>query len=220
MYQAPGGPAKVCVSGGFYVAFLSSLTEYMSPELIPDKVLSASRCICKFFPDAWAIEWTNQQLEERLKQASAFDVSATDLPKVVTWATESISTASGWPNAFYTLEAAQEARERSLPHDSELVIFGLGLHRSDIEAFPAGRRARTRQLRIFPTGETVFFNVSAAARRSFPEVTLAIIHNAPKPFCGPSIQSYPREAFLRKWLLSSMLSSYSFGIIASDYSTN
>jgi hypothetical protein len=103
--------------------------------LIPDKVLSASHCICRFFPDAWAIEWTSENVEEKLKKASAFGVSAIDLPTVVTWATESFSTAFGWPNVFYTLKAAQEARERFLPHDSELVIFGLALHRSDVEAF-------------------------------------------------------------------------------------
>ena len=62
MYQDADSPANVCVSGGFYVARLSSRAEYMLPELIPDKVLSAFRCSCEFFPDAWAIEWTSEKL--------------------------------------------------------------------------------------------------------------------------------------------------------------
>jgi hypothetical protein len=157
MYQAPDSLANMCVSGGFYVARLSSRTEYMSPELIPDKVLSASRCICKFFPDAWAIQWTNHKLEERLKQASAFGVFAIDLPKVVRWATESFSTAFGWPNAFFTLEAAQEAREKFLPHDCELVIFGLGLHRSEVEAFLRAAEPEPASPGFAPTGETGIF---------------------------------------------------------------
>jgi len=123
------------VSGGFYVARLASRREQMSPELIPAKVLSASGCICDFFPDDWAIEWTSKSLEQRRKKASAFGVSATNFPKVGTWATESFQQAFGWPNAFYTLDAAQEPRARFLPHNSEVVVFGLGLHHSAVEDF-------------------------------------------------------------------------------------
>src|SRR3954447_12624149 len=165
MYQDADSPANVCVSAGFYVARLSSRAEYMSAELIPDKVLSASNCICEFFPNAWAIEWTSEKLGERLKQASAFGVSAIDLPKVVRWATESFSTAFGWPNAFYTLEAAQEARERFLPHDSEIVIFGLGLHCSDVEGFLRAATPEPASPGCAPAGEAGVFQCVSRGKK-------------------------------------------------------
>jgi hypothetical protein len=168
MYQDADGLANMCVSGGFYVARLSSRTEYMSPALIPDKVLSASHCICRFFPDAWAIEWTSENVEEKLTKASAFGVSAIDLPTVVTWATESFSTAFGWPNVFYTLEAAQEARERFLPHDSEIVIFGLGLHRSDVEAFLRAAKPEPASRACAPVGESGVFQCVSRGDKLVP----------------------------------------------------
>src|SRR3954447_13428008 len=39
------------VSGGYYLAHLAERAKYMSPELIPDQVLSASSMICDYFPD-------------------------------------------------------------------------------------------------------------------------------------------------------------------------
>ena len=165
MYQDADSPANMCVSGGFYVARLSSRAEYMSPELMPNKVLSASPCICKFFPDAWAIEWTSENLGERLKKASALGVSATDLQNVVTWATESFSTAFGWPNAFYTLEAAQEARQRFLPHDAEIVIFGLGLHRSDVEGFLRAAKPDPATPGCTPAGEAGVFQCVSRGKK-------------------------------------------------------
>jgi hypothetical protein len=99
----------------------------------------------------------SSKLKEPLQQASAFGVSASDLPKVLTWATEFFSTAFGWPNAFYTSEAAQKAREKSIPHVSEVVTFGLGLHRSDVEAFLRAAEPEPASPGFAPTGETGIF---------------------------------------------------------------
>jgi hypothetical protein len=62
------------VSGGYYLARKSKRAEYMSPESIPDKVLSASTCICQFFPDVWAIEWTSLSPDERSKKAASVGI--------------------------------------------------------------------------------------------------------------------------------------------------
>lgn len=73
------------LSAGYYVARLSERAAHMSPELFPDKVLSASECLCDFFPNAWAIAWASATDEERLKRASAFGLSSSDLPGVIEW---------------------------------------------------------------------------------------------------------------------------------------
>jgi hypothetical protein len=153
------------LSGGYYVTRLSEHAEYMSPELIPDKVLSASGCICQFFPDDWAIEWTSESADDRSNQAAAFGISTIDLPKVVTWATESFSKAFGWTSAFYSLEAAQEARTRFLPDDSEIVIFGLGLHDSDVEDFLKAAKPEPKRPGYAPMGETGVFQCVSGAKK-------------------------------------------------------
>src|SRR5438046_3107936 len=110
-------------------------SEHMASELIPETVLSACDCICGFFPNHWSIEWVSETLQQRLEQAARIGISSADLPAVLSWATEAFSDSFGWPNAFYTLKAAQEVRQRFLPEGPEIVVFGLGLCDSDVERF-------------------------------------------------------------------------------------
>ena len=121
------------VSGGYYLTHRAARDR--SPELLPERLISASNCICQFFPDSWAIEWASESADERLRKAATFGISGVDLPKVIAWATASMQQVFGWPNVFYTLEAAREAREGFLAQDSEVVIFGLGLHDSHVAEF-------------------------------------------------------------------------------------
>ena len=149
------------LSAGYYVARRSERAAYMSSDLIPEKVLSASRCICDFFPDDWAIEWASVTNEERSKAASTFGISSADLPTVVTWATEAFDNEFGWPDAFYTLDAARKARTRFLPDDFEVVVFGLGLHEADVENFLAAANP-IQYLGFAPVGESGIFQCVSA----------------------------------------------------------
>src|SRR5438128_129984 len=123
------------VSGGYYIARPSRRAPYMSADLIPEVVLSASPCICHFFPDDWAIDWTFAGAEERAEDAAAFGIPSADLPRVTSWATGALLKDFGWPGAFYSLDGAQQARATFLPDDLETIIFGLGLHASDVQDF-------------------------------------------------------------------------------------
>jgi hypothetical protein len=153
------------VSGGYYVARLSRRSESKSADLIPGQVLSASGCICEFFPDVWAIEWTSESVDDRSKQAAAFGISTKDLPNVIAWATGSFTKTFGWPNAFYTLEAAQKARASFLPDDPEIVVFGLGLHHSDVEGFLKAAQPEPAQPGYAPVGETGVFQCVGSAKK-------------------------------------------------------
>ena len=128
------------LSGGYYLALRSERGQYMSPELIPDRILSASGCICDSFPDDWAIQWASVVDEERLKAAASFGISSDRLPDVIAWATDSLSKEFGWTSAFYTLKAAKQARTRFLPDALEIVTFGLGLHEDDVQDFLAAAK--------------------------------------------------------------------------------
>jgi hypothetical protein len=140
------------LSGGYYVARLSG-------------ILSASDCMCSFFPDTWAIKWSSDSVEDRSKKAAAFGISNTALPEVVAWASESFEKSFGWPSAFYTLEAAQKARARFLPDDPDIVTFGLGLHESDAERFLTAAKLEETKPGCAPMGEIGVFQCVSSGEK-------------------------------------------------------
>src|SRR5262245_15123043 len=112
------------VSGGYYLTRLGKRERCMSPDLIPDHLLSASTVICGCFPASWTVSWWPDDQGERLQRPSAFGISQDDLPRVIEWATDSLNTEFGWPSAFYTLDGARGARERFIPPDLDVLIIG------------------------------------------------------------------------------------------------
>lgn len=153
------------VSGGYYLARFAERHDYMSQDLIPERVLSASSEICKFFPDAWAIEWSNDNAEERSEKAAEFGISQSSLPKVVAWATKSFGKAFGWPSSFYTLEAAREAHTAFIPQGRDIVLFGLGLHESKTVEFLDAARPSPQKPGFAPEGESGVFQCISKRER-------------------------------------------------------
>jgi hypothetical protein len=142
------------ISGGYCLA-------------LSGRTLSASACISAFFPDVWAIEWTSVAAEERVRQAAAFGARK----DAITWATSAFEKSFGWPNVFYTLDEAREARDFLA---ADVVLFGLGLDESHVDAFlhaaqPAGDRAGEsgvfqcvrRGAPVLPGGEALGFELLA-----------------------------------------------------------
>jgi hypothetical protein len=155
-------------SGGYYLARRAKRESYMSPELIPPEVLSGSVCICDFFPDDWAIEWVSLSDEERLKAAASFGIAPDHLGEIVAWATEGLSKTFGWPSAFYTLQAAKEARVALLPRDASVVAFGLGLHANHVEDFLEAARPPATKEGFAPVADTGIYQC-VSARESIAE---------------------------------------------------
>jgi hypothetical protein len=153
------------LSAGYYLARPSRRAEYMSPELIPEQVLSASGCICEFFPDDWAIEWASVSNEQRLRAARLFGIAPDNLGGVTEWATENIGKAFGWPSAFYTLEAAEQARVVLLPPDTNVVVFGLGLHEAEVDDFLEAAKPPEVREGFAPVGATGIYECVKANRR-------------------------------------------------------
>jgi len=137
----------------------------MSPDLLPERVLSGSPCICDFFPDDWTIEWTSTSADTRVKDAASFGISSPELPAVVDWATKSVEKSFGWTSAFYSLEAAQDARARFFPNNYEIVLFSLALHESIVEDFLTYARPSPPQPGCAPMGEAGIFQCINAARK-------------------------------------------------------
>jgi hypothetical protein len=114
------------VSAGYFLARLSARERWMSAELLPERILSACGCICTFFPDTWALDWSSSPAE-RSKGVTAFQISEDRISNVVSWASESFEKAFGWPRVLYSLEAARAARALLEPAVDGVTLFGLGL---------------------------------------------------------------------------------------------
>lgn len=152
------------VSGGYYLARRLLTPTCMSLDLLPSHILSASECISDFFPDCWAIEWASETAEERIAHASHFGIAPGALPDVTAWATDAFGKSFGWPNVFYTLEAAREARARFLAVGDDVVLFGLGLHKSLVAQFLEYSAPALSKTGCAPVGETGIFHCVNAAR--------------------------------------------------------
>lgn len=114
------------IAAGYYLA-------------LRERTLSASGCLSRFFPDEWAIGWTSKKVVERRRAAAAFGIARARLPEVTGWAAASFSRTFGWPNVFYTPEGARQAHAALLPADVDIVLFGLGLHSSNVARFLAAQ---------------------------------------------------------------------------------
>lgn len=156
------------ISGGYYLTRRVPRRGNMRPELMPEQVLSASGCVCDFFPNTWAIEWTTDSVEARSAQAAQFGIDEAQLPGVIEWATAGFGELFGWPNAFYSLDAARAARARFLQGNRDVVLFGLGLQAAHVERFLECTRLETPKPACAPEGESGIVQCVSAGRRIEP----------------------------------------------------
>jgi len=152
------------IAAGYYLARFADRPAYISAELMPKRILSASPDICYLFPDTWALEWTTDDDEGRIAGAANFGISTAVLPKVIKWATQSFSTAFGWPNVFYSLESAQKARHAFLADRDDVALFGLGLHKSNVKEFLDFAAPPLQQPGFAPMGKTGVFEAVSQNR--------------------------------------------------------
>lgn len=115
------------LSAGFLLVKPVVRPSYVSPELVPDEVISASDCICPQFPGPYAISWCNISDSDRASRFAKVGIPHERNAEAIQWATSGFGTSYGWPGVFYMLGAAREARERFFPGSGSVEIIGLGL---------------------------------------------------------------------------------------------
>ncbi|MEZ4253709.1 MAG: hypothetical protein R3B99_36340 [Polyangiales bacterium] len=110
------------VAAGYFVSSPVPRGGYSNAALVADEVWSASDCQAPRF-GCWTLAWVD---EDRTTPANALGV--TDVDALVAWCTAAFDAERmGWPDVFFSLEAAREARDRFAPSAR---LFGLAL-RSD-----------------------------------------------------------------------------------------
>ena len=87
------------LSAGYFLARPSKRGPHTSAKLIPKRTLSASTCICDFFPASWAIRWSSDDQHQRERSAATFAISPVEIDTIINWATSSFQKIFGWPNS-------------------------------------------------------------------------------------------------------------------------
>lgn len=152
------------VAAGYFLARMSHRQPWMSAELLPDRILSACDCICTFFPDTWAMDWSSSP-EERRKGAATFQIPEERMPDVVSWANESFERAFGWPRVLYSLEDARTARTLLDPGVDGVILFGLGLPADLASTFLDAAKPPPRTEGYAPVGATGYFHMVSRGQR-------------------------------------------------------
>lgn len=128
-------PLSDFISAGFFVTREVERPSSLSAELLPARMISASRCIASFAPDTWCIEWTQDTQERRIEAARAFGLDAQALQEITAWATSRFDKAIRWSNVIIDLDAAIELVRLFLDKLPDVKVFELGLHRSMSQGF-------------------------------------------------------------------------------------
>jgi len=142
------------LSGGYYIAKYIERPSYFPKDLLPERIFSISKCISSFIPGTWAINWTVDEESERLERARYFGLSAEELKEITQWATDNFEVEFGAWCAFYSLYSAYNLRDRFLTGQNDLVIFGIGIHKSYFEVFTDAAKPPPQQPGYAPEGKT------------------------------------------------------------------
>lgn len=138
--------------GGYFLTRPSKRKDW-SAEFLPNSILSISRDICDFVPDTWCIEWTRDGESIRLESAQKFGLKPDALKELTNWATKHFDEEFGAWYAIFKLETAQYLRKRFLSHLNDVVILGVGLHKTLCDDFLEKTKAPPSQPGFAPNGE-------------------------------------------------------------------
>ena len=119
--------STIVLSAGFLLIKPVVRPPYISAELIPDQVISASDCICPQFPGPYAISWCTTSDEDRTSLLSQVGVPRELYADAIQWATAVFGESYGWPGVFYTADAAKGAMARFFTTPESVKVIGLGL---------------------------------------------------------------------------------------------
>lgn len=146
------------ISGGYYISKYVDRPPYAAADLLPEKILSLSSCICEFIPDSWALSWAGDSGEARQKSAAFFGLSSEEFEQISAWTTAHFDNEVGWPNVCFDLQTARLLRQQFIALNEPIVIFGIGLHKSLQKRFCDYAKPPEQKEGFAPNGETGLYH--------------------------------------------------------------
>lgn len=99
---------RVFLSVGFYLIEETERAEYMSKEIVPQKLISLSSCICEKFPDYWAYQGDKNAIKDAERISLKYGIDKEIMTKLAEEIYQKSEKSIGWPNVFYDKETAIE----------------------------------------------------------------------------------------------------------------
>lgn len=116
------------ISGGYFIARAIKRPEYLGADLVPEQIITLSRCIGDIFPDDWALSWVSCEVEHRKIKAERFGIPKDEIEVVIDWVTTRFASKEiGYPGCFFLLDTAREFASKFLPRRDDLLLLGIGL---------------------------------------------------------------------------------------------
>jgi hypothetical protein len=146
------------ISAGFLLVKPVTRPEGLSTELLPEQIVSASRCICPQFPGSYALSWCSDSTEARAAEFDRIGLTSDARQDASQWATAEFEQSFGWPGVFYTLDAALDARWRFF-RNGNLVVLALGLPLRYRDAFVGQATPQPPAPAFAPQGRSGYLDV-------------------------------------------------------------
>lgn len=138
-------------AAGYYLIKVTPRLDWLS-ELLPEQLLSASRCICPQFPGSYAYSVGPGIKKERAAKFDELGIQQSDRRAVIEWATANFGESFGWTNTFFEVGPARAARERYFKPDQEMAVVGLGLPEHFLDCFRSACQSSNVSQPLEPTG--------------------------------------------------------------------
>jgi hypothetical protein len=145
------------ISAGFLLLKPAPRPEWLSTDLLPEQIVSASRCICPQFPGSYVLSWCSDSPETRSAEFDRIGLAVDARQDAAQWATAEFEQSFGWPGVFYTLDAALDARSRFFPNGN-LAVVALALPVRYRDAFVSAATSPSSDSGCAPQGRSGYLD--------------------------------------------------------------
>lgn len=111
--------------GGYYIVEPLKRTKDLSKSIFPETILSASDCVCEFFPRLI------DSKEENEKYRNELMLDEKTYSEMLCWMKERMGKDFGYPNVFNSYESACEFCKKFLYNKDNLTILGFAIPKGE-----------------------------------------------------------------------------------------
>jgi hypothetical protein len=123
-------------SGGYYLVKGCETQEPMNKEILPAMIFSISSCVCKIYPDIWALSWVKNSEEEIEKVKTDLNLDNSGFFELQRYADLLFnSNKFGWPNVFFDINTPGEFYHKYMKDIPHIKLLGIGLSEEYVNKF-------------------------------------------------------------------------------------
>jgi hypothetical protein len=119
--------------GGYYIIKPTTRSDWMNEDVLHEIILSASRCICDFFPDIDVVWSKSKKKKEEYMKTLGLDSHTYN--EMELWINKEFEYNFDFPDVFNSYESAVEFCHKFLYSQNDLRVIGVALPKIHRDAF-------------------------------------------------------------------------------------